>query len=156
MMRWRTLSGLGWALGLAMSLSVVNTGVAQRVCGLPADAACGHNHAACGAGLEGIPVDANTHIGPPEWYTPDAPRDATVIVNYNGFPEEAMLAFDYAVDIWSVLLTSDVTVRIDAFWTDLGSWALAQAGPSNLHQNFAKCAHQRHVLPRCFGQRPRR
>ena len=48
-----------------------------------------------------------------------------------------MLAFDYAVDIWSVLLTSDVTVRIDAFWTDLGAGALAQAGPSNLHQNFA-------------------
>ena len=87
--------------------------------------------------MEGIPVDANTHIGPPDWYAPDAPRDATVIVNYNGFPEEAMLAFDYAVDIWSVLLTSEVTVRIDAYWTDLGSGALAQAGPSNLHQNFA-------------------
>ena len=137
MMRWLNLCGLGWALGLTLSVSVVNTGVAQHVCGLPAAAVCGHQHAACGAGLEGIPVDANTHIGPPAWYTPDAPRDATVIVNYNGFPEEAMLAFDYAVDIWSVLLTSDVTVRIDAFWTDLGAGALAQAGPSNLHQNFA-------------------
>lgn len=137
MMRWLSLNKLGWALGLTMSISVVNTSVAQRVCGLPAAATCGHAHAACGAGLEGIPVDANTHIGPPDWYTPDAPRDANVIVNYNGFPEEAMLAFDYAVDIWSVLLTSDVTVRIDAYWTDLGSGALAQAGPSNLHQNFA-------------------
>ena len=120
-----------------MSVSVMNTGMAQRICGLPAAEACGLSHAACGAGLEGIPVDANTHIGTPVWYTPDAPREATVIVNYNGFPEEVMLAFDYAVDIWSVLLNSNVTVRIDAFWTELESGALAQAGPSNLHQNFA-------------------
>ena len=41
MMRWLNLSGLGWALGLTLSVSVVNTGVAQRVCGLPAAAVCG-------------------------------------------------------------------------------------------------------------------
>ena len=81
-MRWLNLCGLGWALSLTMSVSVVNTGVAQRVFGLPAAATCGHQHTACGAGLEGIPVDANTHIGPPAWYTPDAPRDATVIAKF--------------------------------------------------------------------------
>lgn len=136
MMRWQFLCGLGWALGLTVCFSVWNTGTAQRVCGLPLPGeACGH--AACGAGLEGIPVDANTHIGPPDGYTPDAPRNANIIVNYNGFPAEAIIAFDHAVDIWSVLLTSEVTVRIDAHWSDLGSSALAQAGPSNLHQNFA-------------------
>lgn len=135
-MHVRIANPLTWAIGLIVCFSVWNTGTAQRVCGLPLPSeACGH--VACGNGLEGIPVDANTHIGTPVWYTPDAPRDANIIVNYNGFPDEAIMAFNYAVDIWSVLLTSDVTVRIDAFWDDLGSSALAQAGPSNLHQNFA-------------------
>ena len=118
MMRWLNLSGLGWALGLTLSVSVVNTGVAQRVCGLPAAAICGHRHAVCGAGLEAFRWTPTPTLDRPRG-THQMPPDATVIVNYNGFPEEAMLAFDYAVDIWSVLLTSDVTVRIDAFWTDL-------------------------------------
>lgn len=95
-----------------------------------------HKHRGCDQGLEGIAVDAFTHIPPPAFYSPDAPRDANIIVNYNGFPEEAVAAFNHAVDIWSVLLTSNVTIRIDAAWEDLESGALAQAGPNNLHQNF--------------------
>lgn len=94
------------------------------------------DHRACSQGLEGIPVDAFTHIPPPSFYSSDAPRDATIIVNYNGFPEDVIVAFNKAIDIWSVLLTSNITIRIDATWEELESGALAQAGPNNLHQNF--------------------
>ena len=95
-----------------------------------------NKHLGCNQGLEGIPVDAFTHLPPPSTYSPSAVREANIIVNYNGFPEEVIIAFGYAVDIWSVLLTSNVTIRIDATWEDLESGALAQAGPNNLHQNF--------------------
>ncbi len=91
----------------------------------------------CNGGLEGIPVDAFTHVPPPSFYSPAAIRDANIIVNYNGFPEEVIIAFNHAVDIWSVLITSNVTIRIDATWEDFESGALAQAGPNNLHENFA-------------------
>jgi len=93
-------------------------------------------HQACGEGLEAIPVDAHSHIPAPVWFTPDAPRDVNIIVNYNGFPSEAIIAFNHAVDIWSVTISSNVTLRIDATWENLGSGALAQAAPTNLQQNF--------------------
>ena len=76
-------------------------------------------HLGCNQGLEGIPVDAFTHLPPPAIYSPSAIREANIIVNYNGFPEDVIIAFGYAVDIWSVLLTSNVTIRIDATWEDL-------------------------------------
>lgn len=93
-------------------------------------------HQACGKGLEAIPVDANSHIPAPAWFTLDAPRDASIIVNYNGFPSDAIIAFNHAVDIWSVIISSSVTIRIDATWEELGSGALAQAAPTSLQQNF--------------------
>jgi len=93
-------------------------------------------HESCAGGLQGIPVDAHSHIGAPAWYHAEAPRNSTIIVNYNGFPEEAIIAFDHAVDIWSVVVESEITIRIDAHWEDLGSNALAQAAPTNLFENF--------------------
>ena len=93
-------------------------------------------HAACGDGLVAIPVDAHTHIGPPDGYVPGLPREATFLVNYNGFSSEAISAFNYAVDIWAAVIASSVTIRIDATWEALASGALAQASPTNLQENF--------------------
>lgn len=44
---------------------------------------------------------------------------AQIEVVYLGFPEEAKTAFDYAVEIWSSLLRSDVKIRIRAVWTSM-------------------------------------
>ncbi|MDA7743735.1 hypothetical protein N8891_05905 [Flavobacteriales bacterium] len=126
----------GAILGMCIGLIPVK---AQRVFGPKGwhqDANC-EVHEGCGHGLEGIPLDAFTQVPPPDFFSPNAVREANIIVNYNAFPAEVIMAFDYAVDIWSVLLTSNVTIRIDATWEDLESGALAQAGPNNLHQNFA-------------------
>ncbi len=46
----------------------------------------------------------------------------------NEWPEEAIQAFEYAADIWSMHLDSSVPVRIEARWENIG--ALGQAGPS--------------------------
>ena len=44
------------------------------------------------------------------------------IVTYEGFTDEAMEAFQYAVDIWNSLIRSPVPIRIDASFTDLGGF----------------------------------
>lgn len=58
-------------------------------------------------------------------------------VTYNGFSEEAKAAFQAAVDVWSVTLTSTVPIRINATWTGLGDGVLGQAGPEDFRRNFA-------------------
>lgn len=124
-------------MGLLGSLWIGGSiGQAQQYCGWGTKAHTCQAHELGCAGLEGVPVDANSFISPPASYSPFAPRDASIIVNYNNFPEEAIIAFNYAVDIWSSVLTSDITIRIDAFWEELSGGSLAQAGPNNLHQNF--------------------
>ena len=63
-------------------------------------------------------------------------RTADFIVNYTGFSTEAQTAFQYAVDIWSALITSDVPIVIDATWEDLPGNTLGSAGATNLWYNF--------------------
>lgn len=55
---------------------------------------------------------------------------ATVVVTYTGFSAEAQTAFQYAVDIWESLLTTPVTIRVDANWTPLGPGILGSCGAS--------------------------
>ncbi len=61
---------------------------------------------------------------------------ATFQVNYNGFTTEAQAAFQAAVDIWAGLISSPVTIRIDATWEQLESGVLGSAGASTLFSNF--------------------
>ena len=49
-------------------------------------------------------------------------EESQFIVTYEGFTDEAMEAFQYAVDIWNSLIRSPVPIRIDASFTDLGGF----------------------------------
>jgi len=68
---------------------------------------------------------------------PAEDRTAEFIVNYSGFSTEAQTAFQYAVDIWSGLITSDVPIVIDAQWEDLPGNTLGSAGATGLWYNFS-------------------
>ena len=80
-------------------------------------------------------ADATASV-PAPLVAPAGERTATFIVNYDGFSPEAQVAFQYAVDIWSTVISSDVPIVIDATWTDLPGNALGSAGPSGLFWNF--------------------
>jgi hypothetical protein len=54
-----------------------------------------------------------------------------------GFPTEAKKAFQSGVDVWSVLLSTSVTIRVTATWTDLDADVLGSAKPTQLYKNFA-------------------
>ncbi len=60
-----------------------------------------------------------------------AKQAATITVNYSdNFPSDAQAAFQRAVDIWEVHISSPVTIRIDANWTSLETNVLGGAGPT--------------------------
>lgn len=49
-------------------------------------------------------------------------------MSYTGFAPQAQNAFQYAIDIWSSLLTSNVTIVLDASFESLAGGTLGQAG----------------------------
>ena len=63
-------------------------------------------------------------------------KTAEFIVNYTGFTPEAEAAFQYAVDIWSTILVSDVPIRVDASFQALPPNVLGSAGPTFIFSDF--------------------
>ncbi len=63
---------------------------------------------------------------------------ATFIVNYpDGLDQEVRDAFQYAVDIWSYQIASNVPIVIDFTFEALGGTTLGSAGPATLLRNFS-------------------
>jgi len=58
-------------------------------------------------------------------------------VNYNGFTQEARDAFQYAVDIWDMLLDSEATIVLNANFADLNSGVLGSAAPTAMYSDFS-------------------
>jgi hypothetical protein len=81
-------------------------------------------------------------IPPPEAYlnwkiNPQARiKTATIEVTYNGFSIQAQQAFQAAVDIWETLISSPVTIKIEAHWTNLGPGVLGSAIYTAANANF--------------------
>jgi hypothetical protein len=64
-------------------------------------------------------------------------QSATITVNYNpGFTPEAQAAFQAAVDIWAALISSQVEIKVDAYWMGLGTGVLGSAGPCQFFRDF--------------------
>lgn len=71
-------------------------------------------------------------IPPPKGFDPanKGEGEANFEVKYIDFSDTAKLAFQYAVDIWSTLIKSPVTIRIEANWKSLGSNVLGNCAPT--------------------------
>ena len=52
----------------------------------------------------------------------------------SNWPSEALQAFQHAMDIWSVHLSSPIPIKIEAFWTELEERTLGSAGPTRIVQ----------------------
>lgn len=87
--------------------------------------------------IYGSGEDSNTLISTPVGYTPDGTRSSNFVVTYsNDFPAEAQAALEFACDIWSFYLSSEITIWVEATWGTLPPGALAGAGPVTIHANF--------------------
>lgn len=63
-------------------------------------------------------------------------KKSEIIISYSNFPEEAKIAFEYAVSIWEQNISSSVPIMIGANWGELEGGILAHGGPSSFHKNF--------------------
>ncbi|WP_020401746.1 T9SS type A sorting domain-containing protein [Gracilimonas tropica] len=62
-------------------------------------------------------------------------KTATINADYvGGWPQEAIEAFEYAMDIWESHVTSSVPIRVEANWVALGEFTLGSAGPTQFLQ----------------------
>jgi hypothetical protein len=82
--------------------------------------------------LYAMPGDLNYSYGPKgdalERLTADRPQTASFTVSYTGFSPAAQAAFQSAINILSVTMTSAVPIRVRANWTPLASGVLGSAG----------------------------
>ena len=88
-----------------------------------------------------VPLIAGPSIGH-SFVPPTAPRGevgteaANIVVSYSGFSAQAQTAFQFAVDQWEQLITSPVTININANWATLGTNVLGQAGTTTFLRDF--------------------
>lgn len=66
----------------------------------------------------------------------DGVSNANIIVDYEGFTPAAQASFQRAIDIWSNILKSNVTVRVIAFYQPLGPSVLGSATAGDFNRNF--------------------
>lgn len=87
--------------------------------------------------LDATEVDASFYIKARELPNGSlkAVNTADIQVDYVGaWPNEAFNAFQYAMSIWESHLDSDVPIRIEANWVQLGERTLGSAGPTQILQ----------------------
>ncbi|MBE9509775.1 MAG: hypothetical protein IMY71_02770, partial [Bacteroidetes bacterium] len=91
------------------------------------------------SGIKGTPIvcygNQEVHrvfIPPPKGFDPanKGQGGANFEVEYIDFSDTAKHAFQHAVNIWSTLIKSPVTIRIEANWKSLGSGVLGNCSPT--------------------------
>lgn len=88
--------------------------------------------------LDATDINAEFYISADELISGRAKRmkTADIQVDYvgSGWSAEAKNAFEYAVNIWEAYLDSDIPIRIEANWVELGERVLGSAGPTQIVQ----------------------
>jgi hypothetical protein len=59
-----------------------------------------------------------------------------IIVTYVNFPEEAKIAFEYAISIWEQCIYSPVPINVVANWENISENVLGHGKPSLFYRNF--------------------
>jgi len=123
-----TLRSRAWFTTLALLFAISLS--AQNYC----------SHSGCAGvkcmGIIGLEEQHDSFIPPPANFDPQGDRDVVISVTYNGFTTAAQNAFQYAVDIWASLLTSDVPILLEANWENIDGNTLGFAGPVTFFRNF--------------------
>lgn len=65
-----------------------------------------------------------------------ASAKSNIVVTYNNFPEEAIVAFEYAMSIWEQNISSPVIINVHATWEILANGILGYGKPAIFCRNF--------------------
>lgn len=100
------------------------------------------------APMYGLEVDQPSYVPPPAQFNQPGSQTATFIINYNpSVPAQAHTAFQFAADIWAVLIDSPVPITVDVDWVTLPVGQLAGGGPNNYTWNFSGAPLTNTVYP---------
>lgn len=75
-------------------------------------------------------------VAPPLNLKSASAKKSVITVDYIGFPNEAKLAFQYAVDIWQNVIYSPVPIHVKATWESLDKDILGNCSPTNYFTDF--------------------
>lgn len=74
---------------------------------------------------------------PARFLTKSTETKSDFIVDYVDFPDEAKVAFEYAISIWESIIESEMPIRVLAQWSsELGTNTLASCGPESYYADF--------------------
>ena len=62
--------------------------------------------------------------------------ERTINVTYFNFPEDAKIAFEYAVSIWEKCISSPTQINLHANWEELSNSELGHGKPALFYRNF--------------------
>jgi len=77
-----------------------------------------------------------SYVKPPLHLKSGLAKEATILVDYVGFPENAQNAFQFAVDIWKNLIYSPVPIHVKANWVSLKKDVLGSCRPADYRTDF--------------------
>lgn len=101
--------------------------------------------------------NCESHIPPPkEYFQRKAARTktATIEVTFSaGFPVDAQVAFQQAVDIWETIISSPVPIKVQANWSALGSGVLGSAIYWSAFANFDGAQKQNVFYPVALAEK---
>jgi hypothetical protein len=88
-----------------------------------------------------IPLDEvnKTYVAPPKKFVhlkSGQTNQANIEVSYVNFPANAKQAFEYAVSIWESLISSPVTIQVQAEWKPINGGVLALSRPAMFYEGF--------------------
>jgi hypothetical protein len=124
---FRSMATLVVTLAAAFALTGATPALAQR--GGPATAPAPQVTVLATTGNAGFRVAAPTQ-------TSLGARSATITVSYTGFTAEAQASFQAAVDVWAALVTSPVTIHVQATMSTLAEGVLGSAGSAISIRDF--------------------
>lgn len=75
-------------------------------------------------------------VKPPVVLKSATAKSADILVDYNGFPDDAKAAFQFAINIWKGLIYSPVPIHVKATWESLAKDVLGSCSPTNFYTDF--------------------
>ncbi len=61
---------------------------------------------------------------------------ASFFADYKGVPKDAQVAIEAAFNIWSQVIVSPISIKVEVNWEDLGRTTVASAGSDKVYKNF--------------------
>lgn len=80
-------------------------------------------------------------------------KKSEIIVEYSLFPDEAKVAFEYAVSIWESIIESDIPIHIQANWRSQDKNVLGSAGPAGYYSNFENAPRKNRFYPVAIAEK---